>query len=108
MSKWQVVGEVCVDSGTVMVTDPCYIDSEWRKANKKPGSFGFDGILGALLAEPSDGGQPKNTAQVCFKSGYEGAAVVVTRFGGDGTYPVEAKILDNGEIAAIRVVFRRT
>ena len=89
------------------MTDPCYIDSEWRRANKKPGSFGFEGIRAALLAEPSDGGQPENTAQVCFKSGHEGAAVAVMRFGGDGTYPVEAKILENGQIAAIRVVFLR-
>lgn len=106
MSKWQVIGEICVDSGTVMVTDPGYIDSEWRRSNKKPGTYGFDGMLAALWGgEHAGPAQPPNTAQLRFKSGNEGAAVAVTRFGGDGMYPVEAKIAEDGSVAAIRVVF---
>lgn len=27
--NWELAGEVGVDSGQLMVTDPCYLDSEW-------------------------------------------------------------------------------
>lgn len=36
-NKWIKIGEVGVDSGQLMVCDPCYIDSEWKKE-------GFDDI----------------------------------------------------------------
>jgi hypothetical protein len=29
--KWIKIGEVGVDSGNLMVCDPCYIDSNWKK-----------------------------------------------------------------------------
>lgn len=108
MAKWQKIGEICVDSGTVMITDPCYIDSEWKRTNTKPGTYGFDGILGALMADSDETIHPPNTARVCFKSGYEGAAVAVTQFGGDGVYPVEAKLTEYGQIAEVRIVFIRS
>jgi hypothetical protein len=31
MRKWRKIGEVGVDSGQLMLCDPCYIDSEWSK-----------------------------------------------------------------------------
>jgi hypothetical protein len=33
--EWTEIGEVGVDSGQVMVTDPSYINGEWKKDGKK-------------------------------------------------------------------------
>ena len=43
MDKWKKIGVVGVDSGQLMVCDPCYIDSEWEKEDllKFLQSFGF-------------------------------------------------------------------
>lgn len=29
--KWKKIGEVGVDSGQLMLVDPCYLDSEWQR-----------------------------------------------------------------------------
>jgi len=34
---WQLAGEVGVDSGQLMVCDPCYVDSEWIPKQPSPG-----------------------------------------------------------------------
>lgn len=34
-SRWVDLGEVGVDSGQLLITDPCYIDSEWQKKEFK-------------------------------------------------------------------------
>lgn len=33
---WKKIGEVGVDSGQLLVCDPCYIDSEWEKEDLMP------------------------------------------------------------------------
>lgn len=35
--NWKLIGSVGVDSGQLMVCDPCYIDSQWVHGTKAPG-----------------------------------------------------------------------
>jgi len=80
--KWELIGEVGVDSGTIMICDPCYwIDSqekkftwkEWCKLTEKLGLF-KDGF-----------------SSIPYDLGHEGRGVVIGSFGGDGTYGVYVK-----------------
>lgn len=86
------LGIVGVDSGQLMICDPCYIDSEWKHektidlTNKKilekhKGKFSYNGSCEATLSSKSSG-------QLNYKMGHPGAGVVFTSGYGDGTYPV--------------------
>jgi hypothetical protein len=46
MAGWEFVGVVGVDSGTLMVTDPCYIASEWGQ-NTGASSYSLEGCWSA-------------------------------------------------------------
>lgn len=94
------IGFVSVDSGTLMITDPCYIDSEWQPSK-------FDGIdnskisfshAGASFAAFSDNGY----GVMPFKLGHKGAGIAIRTVHGDGVYPVYAEKYQ-GEI--VRVYF---
>lgn len=32
--EWHQIGVVGVDSGQVMLCDPCYLDSQWKRSRK--------------------------------------------------------------------------
>lgn len=36
-ADWELAGEVGVDSGQLMVCDPCYVDSEWQSGTRPAG-----------------------------------------------------------------------
>lgn len=89
VSKWKKIGVVGVDSGQLMICDPCYIDSEWKKEEfddsvKKPSNFSYNGVSQATLK--------KQTAQIKYALGHAGVAVVFRSGLGDGLYDVFAKI----------------
>jgi len=94
------IGIVGVDSGQILICDPCYIDSEWKKTkndddifNKKfDGEFSYAGCCQATLKdkEGDEGGQ------LNFALGHAGAGVAMTSGFGDGGYPVIAKIKNYG------------
>ena len=80
------LGSFGVDSGQVLICDPCYIDSEWEKGDKtKEDSFSYDGCGNKSSAH---GGELR------FKMGHLGAGVVSSTGFGDGTYEVWAIIQD--------------
>jgi hypothetical protein len=84
MSTWVTIGHIGVDSGTVMVGDPCYVvpDDLWSDWCKE---FEEKEHQHASEMEP----------------GY----FAVTTAHGDGSYPVEAKYDANGRVTEIRVKF---
>jgi hypothetical protein len=96
-----LVGHVGVDSGQLMICDPCYIKAEeWQDqpfAPAKPidGSYPFtyNGACGATLSDAGFGSLGKFDTGVAFASGY-----------GDGTYPVYATYNEDGRIARIEIV----
>ena len=89
-SEWKKIGVVGVDSGQLMICDPCYIDSEWKKEEfdsaKKPSNFSYNGVSQATLK--------RQTAQMKYALGHSGVAVVFRSGLGDGLYDVFAKIED--------------
>lgn len=81
------LGEVAVDSGQLMITDPYYIDSEWLKepfdAAGTKGNANNYSYAGASRATFDTG-----HGELAFPLGYSGAAVAFRTAFGDGLYPV--------------------
>ena len=99
MEGFTKIGSFGVDSGTVMIGDPCYVlDGE----GKYPLSFGhdWDEFVGMNLLDES-GKVPywPHTKEL------HGAMGVVSSTGyGDGVYPVYARMAE-GRIMEIRILF---
>lgn len=85
-----LLGYVGVDSGQIILTDPCYLDSwvsdeEYDSLNH-PGEYSYNGACYATIHEENMGGQlDEGVTAVAVRSGY-----------GDGSYPVYAEISDEG------------
>ena len=71
--EWKKIGRVCVDSGCILLSDPCY-------RNEKE----IEGWLESL-----EGKDYPIKAQLHFDKGHEGAGVIVSSGLGDGCYDVE-------------------
>jgi hypothetical protein len=100
------IGEVGVDSGQLMVTDPCYIDQEWKReqfsiAREQEHSheavypYSYNGACNATL---NGGGH----GQLGYALGHAGAGVAFRTAWGDGGYPVYAEKHD-GRIVRVYV-----
>jgi hypothetical protein len=100
------IGEVGVDSGQLMVTDPCYIDQEWKRESiaiaRKPERsddtiypYSYNGACNATL---NGGGH----GQLGYELGHAGAGVAFQTAWGDGGYPVYAEKHD-GHIVRVYV-----
>lgn len=100
----QLVGRVAVDSGQVIVTDPCYLESwgshepNWEERKLIPGGKTMNDLYDA----PKD--LPYDYAGACVASCSEaggaelndGSAVSVRTGYGDGFYPVYVEYVDEG------------
>jgi len=89
------LGVVGVDSGQLMITDPCYIDSEWEQEEfddkqEAKEKFSYNACCKKTLT--GYGGQ------LNFKIGRKGAGVVFCSGFGDGCYDVIATIKDHGDL----------
>lgn len=102
----ELIGEVAVDSGQLMVTDPSYIDAEWKRepfaivgdVEREEGTlfnYSYDGACRATL---SGGGH----GELAFEKGHAGAGVAFGTAWGDGMYPVFAEKHD-GRIVRVYV-----
>ncbi|MFE4951055.1 hypothetical protein ACFQ9V_13215 [Leifsonia sp. NPDC056665] len=100
------IGEVGVDSGQLMVTDPCYIDQEWKRESfaivRAPDRsddtvypYSYNGACNATL---NGGGH----GQLGYALGHAGAGVAFQTAWGDGGYPVFAEKHD-GRIVRVYV-----
>lgn len=74
--KLELIGYCAVDSGTLYITDPCYMadPEQYEEFKKQWEQMGVG-----------------NGKQFDFKLGHAGLGVVIEGFGGDGTYPVYVK-----------------
>lgn len=95
----KLLGHVAVDSGQLVILDPDYIESEWKR---RDGTGEFGGgtheECARLTLGPDHGGQLK------FPAGHDGLGVVAQPIMGDGVYPVYADYVD-GKVAALTVEF---
>lgn len=84
MSKKVLIGRCGVDSGQIMITDPCYvIDDGFSEAD-------YQTVCDITLSEESAG-------PLMYEKGHEGKAVVSSTGIGDGYYPVYATYDDLGD-----------
>ena len=95
----ELIGTVWVDSGCVMIVDPCYMcdmdstrDDEWYK-----------GVCESLF---SDVESPPGAAEIggLVAGGSKGAVASFTAYG-DGIYPVYAEKDADGVTTALRISF---
>ena len=98
---WTLVGECAVDSGQLMVCDPCYISSHWdsneftSSTDKDKNDFSYDGACVTTIRHTA--GQLGNS----FGSRYLGVATSTA--GGDGVFPVYVRY-ENGTAMEFRIM----
>ena len=120
---WKKVGECGVDSGEIIIIDPCYIkdypefhdDNGWKRycemlypkdKNGNGVDNGFDGILEVESGIPKQlNKKPDGYEQLGWMKGNWGEGVVSGTAYGDGTYPVYADMDNDGTILALRIDF---
>ena len=101
--KKALIGELGVDSGQLVVCDPCYIDGEWKNEkdfnpeNPKH-NFSYNACCQATIAKERAG-------QLYYKLGRAGIGVAFSTGYGDGTYPVYATYNKEGRISKIEIRF---
>jgi len=78
------LGVVGVDSGHLLICDPCYLDSH--------SAFKFENIIGALGLSSGNPRRWKKSAQLTYDLGHVGAGIVFQSGLGDGTYEVWARV----------------
>lgn len=89
-SNWTKAGEAGVDAGIIMVGDPCYVVK--ADGEKKYDPFvSWDAFLEAVHTD-----ERKGRAQLPHALG-----VVISDFGGDGTFPVYIERRGNQTVAAM-------
>lgn len=100
---WQTIGTVGVDSGMLMLCDPCYIVGKGK-------SSPADSMQAPLQAEFEKSWDDfcdrlgYTYAQLNYNGGHAGLGVVFHSGLGDGEYAVEAKFVDD-KIQEIRIKF---
>lgn len=98
----KVIGHVAVDSGQVMIGDPCYL-SDWTDNNGDftPGKnydFSYRGACNASLSDEGYG-------VLNFPMGHAGAALACGTRWGDGQYPVTATFDESGRVISLTIDF---
>jgi len=102
MYKTKLIGHVAVDSGQVMVVDPCYIRELWRG--------------NSFISDPNEDGSYTPTNELSYdgcctatlskeRAGQAGFAVASSSGYGDGEYPVYAEYNDEGQIERLTIEF---
>lgn len=89
-SKWETVGQVCVDSGTIVICDPCHLDKSDIDEQIEIYCSGSDTTRQLNVA----GDEGDIESGVLLSTGY-----------GDGFYDVEIRKSPEGRIAELRIKF---
>lgn len=114
----ELAGYAAVDSGQLMVCDPCYL-SQWKgndlsddyltresddDSDDVEGQFSYEGVVRALVKAPD------STVQLRFDLGHDGVGVGFSSGWGDGNYPVYVYKKDFGgnwaqRITKVEIIF---
>ncbi len=92
------IGKVGVDSGQLLICDPCYIDDLWMQEEfdldwksapvpKVKGRFSYAGVCETTLSD-------KQAGQLYYQRGHAGIGVAFGSGLGDGVYDVYATYAD--------------
>jgi hypothetical protein len=82
--KEVLIGKIGVDSGTIMICDPCYVIKDWDEFWPR---------------------MPEEYGMIAEKKEEEPLLMVGSTAIGDGMYPVYAKYDENGRLIAYEVKF---
>lgn len=92
-TKKRLVGHCAVDSGMIMIVDPCYvIDPE------DPPLYTYDAACNVSLSE-------KRAGELKLVNGSAATCVVSATNIGDGSFPVFANYDKNGRIVSLTIEF---
>ena len=97
LKEWVQIGSVGVDSGQLIIMDPCYIESYWNKENEK----GLDGINYQAVCEGTL--KKERAVALPYPIGHGGLAVAFASGWGDGYYDVFARYVE-GRIVEVKIV----
>lgn len=97
---WEYVGEVGVDSGQLMIVDPCYVDA--GTAERPRAGFSYDEWLNQLFSD-HDVNREHKALEVNWNILPGGAVISPTAYG-DGGYPVFVRRNREGLIVAMQVI----
>jgi hypothetical protein len=90
------LGFCAVDSGTILITDPGYLNN-WKDngfgESESVGEYSYGGACDRTLTT----GYARYNGQLNFSAGHGGIGVVSRTGLGDGVYPVYATVADLGE-----------
>jgi hypothetical protein len=96
----ELIGHVGVDSGQIMIGDPCYLRqwgghdfTSFGSEYEPSGEYSYDGACLATLSDKG-AGELGNGLAIATQTGY-----------GDGNYPVYVERTAEGRIASVTIVF---
>lgn len=97
----ELVGNIAVDSGQIMIVDPCYLNdwvaNEYTDFEQPPtGKFDYNGACTATVTRKGFG---------ILSNKYCGLAAVSSSGYGDGEYPVYATRNSDGRIIRLTIEF---
>ena len=92
-TSWERIGAIPVDSGTLMISDPCY-------AVENVTGHGHNSNAWREFCEMMAQNKIDDEGHMAVKFGH-----VITGFGGDGFYPVYVKRDELGNVTELRVKF---
>lgn len=100
--KWKTIGHIGIDAGICWIGDPCYImpDHNGKIKTRWKNWREFCDELSKL-----EGDDHKPHATFPYDMGHEGLGVCVSTGFGDGYYPVQAKLNEEGRVAEVRIKF---
>ena len=94
--SWVSAGRVGVDSGQIMVIDPCYIGSDFDNCDKTWDPAAYSGQLNY---------QGVSAISLANNFGQASEAVVTSSGYGDGVYPVEVRLNEDNRVVELRIRF---
>jgi hypothetical protein len=93
----ELIGHVGVDSGQLMIVDPCYVDSHWVKeefaGDHGSNTFSYNGACQTTVNRQFGELVIGMTSAVVFSSGY-----------GDGVYPVYGYFNEDNRIVKVTII----
>jgi hypothetical protein len=106
INKWVKIGECAVDSGTIMLVDPCYVlPDKVTKKGRIESHHGKDSYTYEKFLEDAFEGEKDLLPREVLVAGIAGTGVAVGGFGGDGSYPVYIKKDKNGQVREAKIKF---
>lgn len=106
INKWQKIGDCAVDSGTIVLVDPCYVlPDNVTPEGKLESHHGKNSYTYERFMEDAFEGEKDLLPREIIFAGIAGTGVAIGGFGGDGDYPVYIKRGKDGQVREVKIKF---